>query len=636
MSPRIRRGPARLVHSGLVRAGSAFETFRARNEPVPDSPMITELRESPGFQDGVRRLADQLGRPFGEVLEEASDDLRGMSATHDQTVTHYWDRLGRWMLRGFDLIVDEDSLHALRKLDRDHSLVFLISHKSYLDEWIVPPTVMRFGLNPPFGLAGANLDFFPLGTIARRTGIVHIRRATSELPVYKFALRSFMGQLVRHHANLIWSIEGGRSRTGKLRPPRFGLLRYVVDAVDQRDLDEVYLVPVSIVYDQLPAREVQLMTAEARGQGKTPENISWFVGYLRGLARRLGRVYLDFGEPLPLRTRLDELRVEGGAERTAVERIAVEMCHRINMATPVTPTAIVCIALLGADRALTVEEILQTVHPMADYLRRRNWKTAGGANLMDRATLRHALRDLVDTGVVESFTGTTTVWGIAPGEELTAAIYRNTAVHVLVNRAITEIVLSRFAEGEEIGARPGWRYALRLRELLKFDFFFSARRDFAIELQHELSLMDPSGVPVDQMTPEEASRFLDHGRPLVAHLVLRAFIENYWILATQLADEGDRQVDGDQGFIDDCLKLGEQWVRQRRVASAESISGEIFAAGIKLATHRGLMGRDAAPEGLAQRRRDFLTEIEGVQQRIAEIARRADREPEVPAAAGLG
>ena len=43
------------------------------------------------------------------------------------------------------------------------------------------------------------------------------------------------------------------------------------------------------------------MTSEARGQRKTPENARWFAGYLRGLRRRLGNVYVDFGEPVPLR-----------------------------------------------------------------------------------------------------------------------------------------------------------------------------------------------------------------------------------------------------------------------------------------------------------------------------------------------
>ena len=63
-------------------------------------------------------------------------------------------------------------------------------------------------------------------------------------------------------------------------------------------------------------------------------------------------------------------KTEGGADdpggNHAVERIALETCHRINRATPVTVTAVVCPALLAADRSLTVDEVLGTVAPLAE------------------------------------------------------------------------------------------------------------------------------------------------------------------------------------------------------------------------------------------------------------------------------
>jgi len=349
---------------------------RQSRAPLPsDSQEVVGLLESEDFVAQVGQLAARLARPVDDVLSEAAEHLRELACTHNKLVTERWDRLGRWMLRGYDVLIDEESLTRLRALDREHSLVFLISHRSYLDEWAFPPALVELGIQAPFGFAGANLDFFPLGTVARRTGIVHIRRSTSGVPVYKFALRAFMRQLIATRANLIWSIEGGRSRTGKLRPPRFGLLRYVVDAVEELDDSDVLIVPVSILYDQLPTHEVDLMTSEARGQGKRPEDVRWFVDYLRGLRHRLGRIYVDFGEPLALKERLAELEKDASPDSHIVERVAVEVSHRINMATPVTPTAAVCIALLAADRALTLDEILETVDPLAAYLRSRSWPT---------------------------------------------------------------------------------------------------------------------------------------------------------------------------------------------------------------------------------------------------------------------
>ena len=47
--------------------------------------------------------------------------------------------------------------------------------------------------------------------------------------------------------------------------------------------------------------------------------------------------------------------------------------------------------MLAADRALTLDEVLATVAPMAGYIESRRWPVAGAANLTDRATIRRTL-----------------------------------------------------------------------------------------------------------------------------------------------------------------------------------------------------------------------------------------------------
>lgn len=584
-----------------------------------DTVEVRELLGSDEFKRAAEGMAAKLGRPIEAVFAELGEYLRELAASHNDAVTQRWHSFGRWMLRGYDVLIDEESLSRLRSLDREHSLVFLISHRSYLDEWAFPPALVELGIAPPFGFAGANLDFFPLGSIARRTGIVHIRRSTSGRPVYKFALRAFMRHLVANRANLIWSIEGGRSRTGKLRPPRFGLLRYVVDAVAELDDNEVMIVPVSIVYDQLPTHEANLMTSEALGQGKRPEDVRWFVAYLRGLRRRLGRIYVDFGEPLPLRARVAELRKEDSAEGLVVERIAVEVCHRINNATPVTPTAAVCIALLAADRALTLEEIIETIEPLAGYLRARDWPTAGAANLTDRATVRRSLRDLVDSGVLTSFQGQTTVWGVGAEQHLVAAMYRNSAVHVLVERAILELALVQAAHMPTAG--DALQYALRARDLLKFDFFFAGRDAFAAQMQTQLDLLRGVGdLSFAGLMPEQAASLLSGESQFVADLVLRPFFDAYAVVANQLLEhDGVALTDRDR-FIARCLVVGRQWALQRRIASEESASSEMFQTALRLASQLGLV--DEESPDLGARRRSFASELESVRTAIEWISKR--------------
>jgi glycerol-3-phosphate O-acyltransferase len=613
------RTPAR----GLLRRASMLPPSDA---PLPtDTREVTQLLESDSFRASVSELAGKIDMVPAEAMTEVAGYLREMSATHNQRVSDVWQRFGGWLTRGYDILVDDDGLAELRRLDRKHALIFLISHRSYLDEFILPPVLQSGGLSPLFGMAGANLNFFPLGTVARRTGIIHVRRSTGDIPIYRLALRSFVGQLVANKSNLCWSIEGGRTRTGKLRPPRYGLMRYMADAVEALPDTDPLLVPVSFMYDQLPVHEVGRMASEARGAGKEAEDVRWLVNYAAGLKERLGRVYLDFGTPLPLRQRLEELRADEVTENQ-VERVALDVCHRINAATPVTPTAAVCIALLAADRALTLDEVLTTVRPLADYVSGRGWPVAGGATLTDRSTLRWALRELVRSGVLTSYSGgSETVWGIGDDQHLVAAVYRNSAIHVLLVRAIAELSLLAVAEAD---AEPGkgapntlFDEALRLRELLKFDFFFAQREQFAEELAAEIAILaSPDASNELKVTPEQAREWLARARPLVSHLVLRPFLDAYRVVGEQLAALDEDETVDQSALVDSCLRVGHQWALQRTLASEESVSGEMFSTALKLAGHRDLL-KPGAPY-LGKRRREFADELGEVARAIGRIADR--------------
>src|SRR5439155_18057963 len=270
----------------------------------------------------------------------------------------------------------------------------------------------------------------------------------------------------RKRFNLEWYIEGGRSRTGKLRPPRYGLLAYVVDAFKASPDREVYLVPVSIVYDQLP--EIGKMAAEDRGKPKTPESLGWLVGYARSQGRPLGRAHVSFGEPVPLGRTL--------AQDDSVPKVAFDVCHRINRVTPVTPMSVVALAMLGAEgRGLTMEEGRTIVRPILDYVERRRLPTTGDVRIGDVDPFREALTALIREGVVREYPGgAEPIYAINPEKHQEVAFYRNASIHFFLNRAIVELALLHAAEiGAPDPQEAVWQEALPLRDLLKFEFFFA-------------------------------------------------------------------------------------------------------------------------------------------------------------------
>ncbi|OBH22577.1 glycerol-3-phosphate acyltransferase [Mycobacterium sp. E1715] len=608
------------VRKLLQRTGVVEE---ATTPLTTDPAEVVQLLAAPWYDERLGGLADELGRNLASVRAEAAGYLREMAPSLDERAVRAWRSFSRWLMRAYDVLVDEDQIAQLRKLDRKATLAFAFSHRSYLDGLLLPEVIQANRLSPALTFGGANLNFFPMGAWAKRTGTIFIRRQTKDIPVYRFVLRAYAAQLVQNHANLTWSIEGGRTRTGKLRPPVYGILRYISDAVDEIDGPEVYLVPTSIVYDQL--HEVEAMTTEAYGATKRPEDFRFLIRLARQQGERLGRAYLDFGEPLPLRKRLEELRAEESGTGTEIERIALDVEHRINRATPVTPTAVVSLALLGADRSLSISEVLATVRPLASYIAARNWCVAGAADLTNRSTIRWALHQMVASGVVSVYdAGTEPVWGIGAEQHLVAAFYRNTAIHIVVDRAIAETALLAAIEDAE-GSVDGLvepttvrDEALRLRELLKFEFLFSARAQFEKELADEVRLIGRVEDTSKAANAADVRGLLEKADLLLAHLVLRPFLDAYHIVADRLAAFDDESFD-EKAFLADCLEVGKQWELQRRIASAESRSMELFKTALRLARHRELVDGFSDVD-IAQRRREFADEIATAVRRVNTIA----------------
>lgn len=589
-----------------------------------DMPIVAEVLNSNEFRHAIEELAVELGRDSAAVRAEAAVYLREMGATHNPMVQRAFHRFSAWMVRGYDIIAKDHQLAELRRLGDRHTLIFLISHRSYLDEFSLPPQLASAGIKPCFGMAGTNLDFFPLGALARRNGVVHVRRASGDSPVYRLALRALVGRMVTTGHNLVWAIEGGRSRTGKLRPPRYGLLRYVTDAIASAHAAEALIIPVSIMYDQLPVHEVELMVSESRGGNKPPEDFKWLAEYARRLSARLGHIYLDFGDPLPVYERITELASNGCDNKQAVERLALEVCHRLNQTTPVTATAAVCVAMLGQDRALTLDEVATTLAPLAHYLSARGCKVAGAENLNDRATVARTLRSLVDSGVLSCYSGgPETVWGIREEQHLVAAVYRNSAVHVLLVRAIAEMALLELAQTPSGTTRTAWEAALALRELLKFDFFFAGRDEFAEELWDELELL--AGTRHDaaaDIDPATAARWLQDSTLLVAHLVLRPYIDAYRVVAEELTRSDPPNDIDEKLFLDRCLRLAKQWSLQRAITSEESISVEMFSTALKMARHRDLLDSDASEAD--EKRRQLARQLTELQRAADTLAAMSD------------
>ena len=607
------RGPAEgtsLAEFVALKAWLALEraerVLRGARYKVPKF-LAEDLFWSRGFQKGVARLAVREGEPLDRMQKRTAKYLREIAATHNPFVIDIVTGVMAWLLSlGYrQLVYSKDDLRELYQIGEEHPLVFLPSHKSNSDHLVLQYVLYQNEFPPNHTAGGINMNFFPIGPFLRRSGIFFIRREFKDNEPYKFTLRQYVDYLLEKRFPLEWYLEGGRSRTGKLRAPRLGMLAYVVDTYLRGLVEDVVFIPVSIAYDQIS--DIGSYASEQRGEKKEKEGFTWALKFVGSLRHRYGSIHVRFGDPLSLHDTIPadtNLKSERG--RYIIPKLAFEISNRINDVTPITPTSLVTLALLSRpDRGLTVPETVEALTPFVTYVRRRHLPTTTPTGTeITPELVTTALDELASNKVISRIEGLDeVVYVIEHEQHLSAAYYRNTIVHFFVTRSIVEASIAGMIRNESTGLDELLFRAFGWRAILKFDFFFEGRSEFRDSIIEELLLACPNAIEL--INDGDLSTVAAALEPPVSTAVLLPFIEAYRVVAAVIA-QADPNETLDAGTIQHrALLLGRQEEAQGQISTPESLSTELFSSGIALAGNAGLLGRGGQIE-----RDEFLADID--------------------------
>jgi glycerol-3-phosphate O-acyltransferase len=623
---------ARRATLALDRAEYRLRGPRYKTPSLVKEEILASRRFRAGLRE-LRELRDETPVPASAsetVLDEAGRVLDELVAGWSRRLIDIMPTAGRLIFqRGFDpqIDYDETQVERMRAAMQRHPTILLWSHRSNLDTLVLAAALQEKGLPPAHLFAGINMAFGPMGAIMRRAGVIFIRRSIGEDRLYRYVLREYIGYVLEKRFNLSWSIEGTRSRTGKMLPPRLGLLSYAADAYLDRRVDDVLLLPVSITFDQL--HEVSEYAEYARGGQKRPEGFGWLYGFIKAQgARHYGKIYVRFGEPVALSAFLGPpggpTATDPAARRLALQKTAFEVAWRVNQGMPVTATAVITTILLAMQgAALTFEQIRLGVGDALAYLSVRSVPTTASLRALAAPEPVRATLDALRQGGLVSYSGDgrEPVWLIGPDQQLAATFYRNSLVHFVLDTALCELAVLRAGEAGADPAGAFWAEIAWLRDLLKFEFYFADREEHRRAVREEMDRYDPAWEQRLRSGPDEAGSLLAAIRPLVSHVVVRPFVEAYRIVADVLASDDVIGADGADGSVDDAevirraLGLGRQYVAQRRLRSSESVSALLFSTALQFARNKGLLepGAEAAVARAA-----FLAELR-------ELLRRLDR-----------
>ena len=569
-------------------------TLRGARYKVPRI-LPNEVFANIDFQNHIADIALERDRTVTDVRERAARYLREMAATQTPSTLDMMYVAYRTACQSHHdaaINVDETQLGRVAEMLSTRPVVFVTSHKSMLDTVALSIVLYEANLPLPLTFGGINLNTPGIGAIARRSGIIFLRRSFQDNEIYKATFRRYIDYLIEKRFSLLWALEGTRSRTGKLLPPKFGLFNYVFESIMRTGLHDVTFVPVSVAYDQIT--EVEDYAIEQRGQKKKPEAITWPLRFLRR-GRSRGQIHLRFGEALTIRDLVEpgELDTDIDTERKKilVPTLAFEVAVRMNAATPITATAIVTLILLaGGNRAQSLADIQALSRAGAALMRQRHLEIVGRSDFRDADAVLATLDELHETGIVTYLDeGTERLYAISADQHHNAAYYRNTAIHHFILDAFVEIALLDAVTGPEDPREAFFTRAEELRELFKFEFYFPRRADYRTEVEGRVRDRFPEWEDLVRSDETGVRAALDRVQPLIAHGVLRSFVDAYRVMASVLATAGDDAVEDSSGFLAQCLKTGKQELLQGRVFSPESISKSLYATGLKLADYRDLL-----------------------------------------------
>jgi glycerol-3-phosphate O-acyltransferase len=327
----------------------------------------------------------------------------------------------------------------------------------------------------------------------------------------------------------------------------------------------------------------------------------------------MGRIYIDFGEPVVLD------KAPSGEDSLALAKIALQVGVEANRVTPITLASLISMTLLGAaPRALTREEMQLELDQLSEWAQQRNIRMSSDFDRENAAHTTALTQILVDSGLITRYdAGPEVVYGITADQHAVAGYYRNTIIHHFLTKAIAELALLYTSAQTIESSELFWQEAEHIRDLFKFEFFYAPSDQFKQEVREELNRYRPDWEQQLDQQQESALNLLVSFEPHVAHATLLPYVEGYRVVSDVLARLDEDQSLTEKNCISQSLAYGTQAYLQRRITSEASIGKLLFENGYKLIVNLGLA--EAGTENLAERRKSLSQEFRRLAHRLDRI-----------------
>jgi glycerol-3-phosphate O-acyltransferase len=402
-----------------------------------------QLLEDPVIADAIREHAAEVGVSEAAGLKRVHEYIEEIVPFFN--VIAYFQigfRVSRAVLNLFyKVTVEFEDRTAVQRLPKNAVLLYLMNHRSNADYVLV-----GFALSGQVAISYAVGEWaraFPLEHLFKAFGAYFVRRRYRE-KLYHTVLERYVQLITRQGVTQGIFLEGGLTRDGKLRPPKIGLLDYVIGIAREPEYRErLHVIPVAVNYDRvLEDRSLLLELARSEGRAR-PSRLSQMADVTRFLIwnvtrmltrrwKRYGRAAVVVGKPVPLQPWFDRERdlfdIPRPERLARVQQLSDDVMERIGRLIPVTPVTLACAAIQSFESDfISRRQLLERMEEMRDALIELNARVVRAdrdiEETFDRAWRMLRMRRML----AASGTG----FAVLPRGRPLVSYYANSVAHVL-------------------------------------------------------------------------------------------------------------------------------------------------------------------------------------------------------------
>ena len=387
-----------------------------------------QSRSKPGRQTRLSQKAYRMAKTIASDLTYSTIRLFLIF------LTWFWKRIYSGVnIRGLD---------SVRELNDTHTLIYVPTHRSHIDYLVLSYLLYTKGIMLPHIAAGDNLNLPVVGRLLRQGGAFFMRRSFRDDPLYTAVFEEYLYRVLSAGHSIEFFPEGGRSRSGRLLTPKYGLLKLCLEHQQRGLAKPLAFVPIYFGYEKVVEGASYLR--ELRGSAKQQERLSDLITNINVTRQNFGTLQVNVAPPIKLDEWLSDHHALQASSDDKVIALGQSIMRSINERASINPVNLVALAITQRTHLTMHDDALGGQVACFRQLARRLHGDAiltsnveSGGDIIDQVAALGFIKQQTDEPWVScnSSAATLLTW------------YRNNVLHLFAAPSLVALLVSRAKAG---------------------------------------------------------------------------------------------------------------------------------------------------------------------------------------------